>query len=210
MLDVLLPENCVLCGLPPRNLCSACLETLTPQPQWQRLDNLWLCHAGAPEQPTLVMIRAFKDEFRTGLSKHLARLVAPAVHAATERFGRPDAFVVPPSPLSSWRRRGFVPMHVILRRVGITPYRALARSPEVLGLFRRRRDQRGLTIEQRALNVAGAFRPRHNLAGARVMIVDDVVTTGATLAEAVRALEFAGASVVCAVAMVRVAPRRKK
>lgn len=210
MLDILLPENCVLCGQPPRSLCASCFGSLTPQPLWQQLENVSLCHSGALEQSTLAILRAFKDDFRTGLAKHLASLLTPAMNAAIERYGWPDVFVVPPSPLNSWRRRGFVPMHVILRRAGINPYRALARSPQFLGLFRRRRDQRGLTIEQRALNVAGAFRPRHNLAGARVMLVDDVVTTGATLVEAARVLKSAGASVVCAVALVRVAPRREK
>jgi predicted amidophosphoribosyltransferase len=62
------------------------------------------------------------------------------------------------------------------------------------------RDQAGLSAEQRRKNVAGAFtvrnRFRKELVGRSVVVIDDIATTGATLAEAARALTSAGAQVV--------------
>ncbi|GLY89076.1 hypothetical protein Airi02_070050 [Actinoallomurus iriomotensis] len=67
----------------------------------------------------------------------------------------------------------------------------------VRALRHRRRvaDQAGLSAMDRALNLTGAMESRLDLRGRRVIVVDDVITTGATLAEAARALRAAGADV---------------
>ncbi|MFC5123908.1 phosphoribosyltransferase family protein [Pseudoclavibacter helvolus] len=70
--------------------------------------------------------------------------------------------------------------------------------PSVRGLrvVRPVEDQAGLSVAARAENLRHAYRAERGLAGRRVVLVDDVVTSGATLREAVRALEAGGAVVV--------------
>ncbi len=78
--------------------------------------------------------------------------------------------------------------------------------PVVAGLLERSRETRTQTAlhpEQRRANVAGAFRATRSLGGAKVVLVDDVLTTGATLASAARALAAAGAATVGAVSFAR-------
>ncbi|WP_034518372.1 ComF family protein [Actinomadura rifamycini] len=79
---------------------------------------------------------------------------------------------------------------------------------DALRLRRRVADQAGLTAARRAANLRGAIEVRAPVAGRRVVLVDDVVTTGASLSEAARALRAAGAEVVGA-ATVAMTPRRR-
>ncbi len=69
------------------------------------------------------------------------------------------------------------------------------------------KEQKTLSLQQRHANVKGAFAIRLDLADTRVVLVDDVVTTGAGMAEAVRVLKKAGAAEVVAVA-VAVTPKK--
>jgi predicted amidophosphoribosyltransferase len=145
------------------------------------------------------VLRALKEDGRTGL----ARALAPALAAAVAALDAPGAVVVPvPSSRAALRRRGYRVAELLARRAELAPVRAL-RSVRTVA------DQRGLGRAQRRENVAGSLRAvRGNvLTGRDVVIVDDVVTTGATLAEAARALRAAGARVVGA-ATVAATPRR--
>ena len=66
------------------------------------------------------------------------------------------------------------------------------------------RDQRALGREERAGNLAGTMRAVGDVSGARLLLLDDVATTGASIAEAVRSLEGRGAASVTACVLARV------
>lgn len=96
-------------------------------------------------------------------------------------------------------------VEVLTRRAGHHPETRLLRPA------RQGADQRGLGRDERVRNVAGTLRAAADARGQRVVLVDDVVTTGATLAEAIRVLRSAGAEVVGAVTLAatpRIAPRQ--
>ena len=129
------------------------------------------------------------------------------------RAGAPlitEAELIVPVPLHRWRllRRRYNQAALLAHALG-----HLADRPVVPDLLVRRRptpSQGGLGRKGRQRNVAGAFALRRGRAdqirGRRVLLIDDVHTTGATLAECVRALRRAGAAAVDALTLARVSP----
>jgi predicted amidophosphoribosyltransferase len=144
------------------------------------------------------VVRALKEDGRTGLARDLAPALRAAVEAAASGSSRPPAVVPVPTSRAAYRRRGYRVVELVARRAGLRTERLLAPS-------RVTADQRGLDREGRRRNVAGSLRGR-GAEGLRVVVIDDVVTTGATLEEAIRALRAAGAHVVGA-ATIAATPR---
>jgi ComF family protein len=138
--------------------------------------------------------------FKFHAALDLAPVFADCLVAATQPGTAPPPALLLPVPLSDerLRERGYNQAWELARRVGrMLKVRADAR------LLLRIRDtphQIALPIERRAGNVRGAFaiepRRRGELAGRDVALVDDVMTTGATAAEAARVLLAAGATSV--------------
>lgn len=184
-LGLVFPTWCAGCDVPDVALCSECHEALVYQGLGRRLDRMPVRSAVPFDGAAARTIRAFKEDGRTGL----ARTLGPLLAAAAADFG--DALVVPvPSSAAAMRRRGYPIAELLARRAGLRP-------AAVLTSVGTPADQRGLGRADRQRNVAGAFRVRRaGVSGQRVVLVDDVVTTGATLREAARTLEAAGAIVV--------------
>lgn len=152
---------------------------------------------GAHEGPLREMIHLFKYGRMKGLGAGLGKLLWNAL-PVDEAFD-----VVVPVPLH-WRRRwsrGFnqadVLARIIARRRGVKVMRALGR--------RRATDtQAELSNPKRRLNVAGAFRVKKPVAGLRILLVDDVMTTGATASACALVLKRAGAKRVTLLTLARV------
>ncbi len=141
-------------------------------------------------------IRRMKDDGETILARPLGSALGEVLDALEARpeADRPILLVPIPTSRAAFRRRGYRVPELLVRRAGRLPDR-------VLVLRGRRTDQRGLDSESRAENVRGSMLARRVLEGEAVVLVDDVVTTGATFDEAARVLSDAGARVVAAVAL---------
>jgi predicted amidophosphoribosyltransferase len=136
-------------------------------------------------------IRRLKGEGATFLARPLGAMLESVLIPDVT----PMTWVVPvPTARKAFRRRGYRVPELLVRRAHAEPQR-------VLRLVAGTVDQRGLGAQDRETNVRGSMRARRRTEGAEAVIVDDVVTTGATLDEAARALEAAGFRVVAAVAL---------
>lgn len=222
-LDLLLPAACGGCGRAGETLCADCRGRL-PRIAAGVCPR---CQAGpGPEPCAACRVRPsaldaclgavwFEDEAgdwvrrfkypRPGLA-HLdpgpGAALCALVREATAHMPGPAPGAVVPVPLHprALRRRGFNPAQVLARAVA-----RACRAPLWSTGLRRRRDtpsQTGLGRGARRRNVRGAFAIRRE-PPPRVWLVDDVVTTGATLEEAARTLRRAGARHVSAVCAAR-------
>lgn len=193
------PVPCVGCGEPPSMLCATCQRELRPAVNVRVLPSGLRVWSGLSFEGTAAgAIRALKAELRTPLARALAPALASALDAAwresaSARDGRTRIVVPVPTSAASWRLRGVRIVELLAQRAGAAPVRAL--RP-----VRRIADQRGLDRAGREHNVAGSMRCAQ-LAGVGVLLLDDVVTTGATLDEASRAVAAAGGRVLGAVAL---------
>lgn len=139
-------------------------------------------------------IHHFKYGGRVSLARPLGRRLAVTFRESPLR-----AEIAVPVPLHRKRERGrgYNQSLLLAERLGLTVRADLVRR------IRPTDSQTGLTRLQRAVNVRKAFECPRPVAGA-VLIVDDVMTTGATLNEVARALRKAGASRVEALTLTRV------
>ncbi len=221
-LDLVLGSTCVGCGRSGRMLCSGCRVALPREPRV-----LW----PSPAPPGLVtpwsvadyegairaMIVGHKDRAQFAFRHVLADLLTVAIRAAALPTPGPVVLVPVPSRPGSARRRGHDPLGTLIRLAVRTLRREGydAASAAILVSSRRVVDQAGLTALERATNLSGSMScPSLRLAGlarrrshARLVVCDDVLTTGATVSEAQRALAVVGLTPV-AIATIAATRRR--
>ena len=217
----LLPGACLLCDDPagPGNplVCRLC------QGRWRRLPAPWCERCGQPTTHHAAPCRICAD-WPDGLTRvrsavWLDELARGAVHALKyrgwHRVAEPMAAamsrleplagdgIVVPVPLSARRRRtrGYNQAEALAQAI-VAGSAALTCRTDCLVRTRETGTQTALAPEARRANISGAFAGR-DVAGLRVVLLDDVLTTGATLAEAAEALLEAGVDRVEAVTFAR-------
>lgn len=227
--ETLWPTRCAGCDMPGELLCEECRSGLP----WveQRLacpscgapfgfltctecDGTWPVRAtvaalgfhGAPAR----MVTCLKDAHELRLAPVIAAAMLTALEEASAwpapdglpRFDprATDGVCFVPATAAAYARRGFDHMELVSRELCSGSGLALA---DVL-VRGSARDQRELGREGRASNLAGTMRATEDLAGASLLLLDDVATTGASLAEATRALLARGAARVTACVLARV------
>ncbi|MFH8516448.1 ComF family protein [Streptomyces gelaticus] len=202
---LVLPVSCGGCGRPRVELCEECRAELhggvprrvrpAPEPV-----GLPVVHAAAAyENAVRAVLLAHKERGELGLAGVLGKALAGAVRAGTGHTGAVGPLLLVPVP--SARRAVAARGHDPTRRIALAAAGELRRGgtrAQVVAVLRQRRavaDQAGLGARQRQVNLAGALEVvaggERLLAAGRVVLVDDLLTTGASLAEAARAVAAA-------------------
>jgi ComF family protein len=205
LMETFFPPHCVACGAAGAWLCPACIAAipgprrLVPVSRLRvRPDGLDGALALAPHvYPLREAVHGFKYGGLRVLADPLSALLAEGWQVR-----HPDVDVVIPVPLhrDKMRRRGYNQSELLSlafgERVGLE-----VRS-DIVKRWRATRSQIGLSPEERQENVSGAFICAEGpVRGARVALIDDVLTTGATMSACARALREAGASEVWGLAL---------
>lgn len=216
------PWSCAGCGAPEHPWCPSCAIALAgpvvshrPNPSPEGLPPVLITapYAG----PVRRGIVAWKDHGRRDMAAPLAAALARVlaeVATGDQSVGDPkvserNVIVVPvPSSAAAIRDRG----EDVLLRITRRAVRQLSRPMTVRSVLVHQRalqDQSGLSAAERRTNLDHALRCTATAWTAPVIVVDDVMTTGATLAEATRALRVAGAQVVAAAVIAGTARRHR-
>ena len=210
---LVLPVRCPGCGRLDELVCPACRDGLLRGPLRRRVlvDGTPVVSSAGWRGPARGLVAAAKEQGRADVGAVLALALARAVASAgfdVARGSRRLLLVAPPARVGAVLRRADRPTDRLaadaarLLRAAGADVVATGRAVPRLAHTRRVRDQAGLDRAARAANVEGAFglrRPLVPVATGRrddVLVVDDVLTTGATLVEATRALHEAGLRVV--------------
>ncbi|WP_427171602.1 ComF family protein [Arthrobacter sp. 92] len=248
LLALVAPVDCVCCGAEDRALCNGCerqVRRLTripfraegPAPALMDVDGsviLPVVAAGVYREELAQAMLAFKKHGQGQLESVLAQGLGRAIRAATGEVA--GLCLVPvPSSGNAFRRRGFSPVHLLLKNLHrhgelreAVLADALRKVPPLLANGPLRRDpapglrailphlghpggQKGLGRGERAQRVRGSMRSKAGsfspgVRGRHCLIVDDVLTTGATLAEAARAIHASGGIVRGAVVLAATRP----
>ena len=199
------PDACLRCAIPltttldkvyglstisPHGRNLSCGRCLRHPPPVQR--TLALCHYAYPAD---FLVQQLKFARQLKYARVMGLLMADAI--AASELGQPcDAELLIPMPLSTqrYRQRGFNQATEIARFVAA----GLSRNVNEHVLYRKldQAPQAGLDRSQRRRNIRGAFAVSEKLGGERCVLIDDVMTTGATAYEAASALVQAGAGAV--------------
>ncbi|MDD5448935.1 MAG: ComF family protein [Actinomycetota bacterium] len=204
LIDLLYPTYCVVCGSGGGHMvCGKCLSSIaaTVEPSiFHRKggvsDVRWI-------EPSFESARAAGAYMGTikhlvlGLKNSASSCAEPLALLMVVAAGNDPAYISPddvcfvPSTREKKRERGFNPAEILARRIAAHIGKPISGA---LCKARKTRDQDELSLSGRLTNLEGAFRVKGNLCpGSRVLLVDDVFTTGATVDACSRALLAGGA-----------------
>lgn len=214
LLSLFYPKRCKRCGASLREhqdiLCDQCLED-GEYYFYQSFSVPGVDEADAPlvyKDFVREAMHAYKFQYRRAYADWFARMAADCLEGYLDGW-KPDCITFVPVSFFRWMRRGYNQSALVARLVakscGLPCIRTLRKC-------RPTQVQSSLPHEKRLENVRGAFAVRDAaaVAGRRVLLMDDVVTTGATAAACAEALRGAGADAVFLVSMTKTPTVRGK
>ncbi len=184
-------------------LCNECKTELKPaniiagRSEWRKRGIESISFVYYYGRPIRGMIRAFKFQGIKELGKHMAE---DMVHLLESRCESSYDLIIP-VPLHPARlyERGFNQSEVLARL--ISQQTAIALNTDILRRIRRTKQQAKLSRSKRLKNLKNAFLAKGNLTGKRILLVDDVITTGSTICSCAEALKACGVAEIHAISI---------
>ncbi len=218
LINFLLPNRCSGCGAiltPCECLCPACEEAvLLPHDDYchvcgkvfctckrltRHYDHVVLCsrYTGNQTDPAVRAMWELKNSHNTNFARFAAKIIAERLKNSVE-YGSFDLITAVPMHHGKQRLRGYNQAELIARFLSAEldlPYRN-----DLLHKTRTKTAQHNLSAAERAKNVMSFHSNHEDLSGLRILLCDDVLTTGATLDRCADLLKKDGASYICAAA----------
>lgn len=180
---MLFERNCPSCGRPARTICDGCAGLLQPAPIVCVPGALWSKAALQYDHVAAPLVLAGKNHGRKDVLRHLAQLLVPLVPSNAQ------IITWVPANTQARRERGYDQGKIVARTISAAtgvPARRLLK----------RRDGPAQVGQDRAGRLAGPNLETEGAAALRIVLIDDVMTTGASLTTATRVLREAGAEEV--------------
>jgi len=199
---LIFPETCLVCSQPGSDLCGVCKNRFIPKPKFLLGEKFSIVSSLPYDEFSKKVILLSKEQGLVAAHRILARALSSAI--SEFRVKTRFSIVLIPTQGKSLRRRGINHLEEISKM--ILRNTLINQDFEILNALeftRRISDQTKLTESERTSNLRGAFRVKKVRISNPVIVVDDVITTGSTLREAVRALQernltVIGAATACA------------
>ena len=193
--SALFPARCIRCNRIEKGLCNRCAQSLQIA-AGAALPGVEQCWSAGPYSGWL---RDSVLKYKSGQIDQLDGLIAVLHRVLQTADCSPELLVSIPSTIFKVRERGFDTVGELsagLAKQLKVPYRP------VLQFARKVQDQVGLDRESRAENLTGAFIAEQTMYG-RAVLIDDVITTGATVTTAAKVLRICGATKIFAISLCR-------
>jgi len=194
ILELVFPPRCLGCDRVDWAWCPRCMDALNHvplRPRQRKIRAMTIVATGDHTGLLMLAVQALKYEKQA----HLAAPLAQRITTLLERTQwQPTAVIPVPMPTARKAQRGYNQAKLLTDFVAAS--QGVLALPDAIIRTRETPTQVGLSRQQRIQNVRGAFQAQQDLSGQRVLLIDDVLTTGATLAACAQAAAQAGATAI--------------
>lgn len=198
--ELLFPSHCLICSAPGTAICMGCSGPWSGKPTSVRFEGVRLVITTRYNSPAQRIILAAKEDGMVIARKTLAGSISTSLALFSDQVGcRPLALIPVPSSNKANRLRGMAHGHELATESARSFFKSTGQRVSVIDLLRLARcvaDQSGLNPVERSENLHLAYCVNFDglakAAGRDLILVDDVITTGSTVREAIRAISAVG------------------
>lgn len=190
--SLLFEKYCQYCGVVGEIICPPCLSKFLNNYSIRELDNKKIIYFFKNDSKIIELIVSYKDKKIYSLGSIFSFII----YAGLEIMSQNDSYAVvnvPTSPLNI-KKRGSDPISQMAQQACLLNKKKYHFKQNLIKNFQSRKDQVGLNFEDRKLNLANSFRVSRR-EKRPIFVIDDLITTGASISESIKSLEAKGNTV---------------